>query len=210
MEMLMSDAAAGKHARLLEADLYPLLSQFLLSELNVYSKRIDEKRARNQRGPDGNKWLYPDIVGIEVLTANWEREVIECVSASSGGRTKLYSFEVKLLLNRSNVREAFFQTVSNSSWSNIPYLVAAEIQGSETLSELRVLAGTHGVGVIRIDPLNPNESEILIPAQERPAIDWNGANRLASSSRDFIEFLNLVRQFYQTKDIRPQDWDYYD
>ncbi|MEG2497703.1 MAG: hypothetical protein RSB01_05440 [Brevundimonas sp.] len=194
--------------KLLEADLYPILSEFLFNELNIYSKRIDEKRSRKQYGPDGNKWLYPDLVGIEDLTSNWERAVIECVSASSETRTKLYSFEVKLLLNRSNVRECFFQTVSNSSWANFPYLVAAEVQGSETLSELRVLSGTHGVGLIRLDPENPSESEILIPAKERTAIDWNSANRLAASSTDFTDYLNLVRQFYQTKDIRPQDWDY--
>lgn len=194
--------------KLLEADLYPILSEFLFNELNIFSKRIDEKRSRKQYGPDGNKWLYPDLVGIEDLTSNWERAVIDCVSASSETRTKLYSFEVKLLLNRSNVRECFFQTVSNSSWANFPYLVAAEVQGSETLSELRVLSGTHGVGLIRLDPENPSESEILIPAKERTEIDWNSANRLAASSTDFTDYLNLVRQFYQTKDIRPQDWDY--
>jgi hypothetical protein len=195
-------------ARLREADLYPILSKFLFTELNIYSKRIDEKRSRRQYGPDGNKWLYPDLVGIEDLTSNWEHAVIECVSASSETRTKLYSFEVKLLLNRSNVRESFFQTVSNSSWAHFPYLVAAEVQGSETLSELRVLSGTHGVGLIRLDPENPSESEILIPAKERAAIDWNSANRLAASSSDFTDYLHRVRQFYQTKDIRPQDWDY--
>lgn len=194
--------------KLLEADLYPMLSKFLYSELNIYSKRIDEKRSSKQYGPDGNKWLYPDLVGINNLTSNWERAVIECVSASSETRTKLYSFEVKLLLNRSNVRECFFQTVSNSSWANFPYLVAAEVQGSETLNELRVLSGTHGVGLIRLDPENPSESEILIPAKERVAIDWNSANRLAASSKDFTDYLDLVRQFYQTKDIRPQDWDF--
>jgi hypothetical protein len=207
-KMVQISPAEAFAPKLFEADLYPILSEFLLNELNIYSKRIDEKRSRQRNGPDGNKWLYPDLVGIEDLTANWERSVVECVSASSETRTKLYSFEVKLLLNRSNVRECFFQTVSNSSWANFPYLVAAEIQGGETLSELRVLSGTHGVGIIRLDPSNPSESEILIPAKERPTIDWNSANRLAASSTDFIEYLNLVRQFYQTKDLRPNDWDY--
>ncbi|MCR4081861.1 hypothetical protein [Providencia stuartii] len=36
----------------------------------------------------------------------------------------------------SNVREVFFQTLSNSSWANVGYLVAAEITGDETLKEL--------------------------------------------------------------------------
>ncbi|MDD9330849.1 MAG: HrgA protein, partial [Bartonella sp.] len=33
-----------------EHDLYPLLSKFLWSELEVYSKRIDEKCSRNKNG----------------------------------------------------------------------------------------------------------------------------------------------------------------
>lgn len=41
----------------------------------------------------------------------------------------LWSFEVKLLINRSNVRQCFFLSVSNSSWSNFSYLVDAEIEG---------------------------------------------------------------------------------
>ena len=45
----------------------------------------------------------------------------------SDKRTKLWSFEAKLLINRSNVRECFFQAVSNSSWANFGYLVAAGV-----------------------------------------------------------------------------------
>lgn len=196
--------------KLSEHSLYPLLSEFLFTELGIHTLRIDEKRARNANGPDGNKWLYPDVVGLENLMANWEKDVIECVSVSAANRTKLYSFEVKILLNRSNVRECFFQTVSNSAWAHSAYLVASEIQGAATIEELRVLSGTHGVGVIRLDPQNPSESEIILPARERDNIDWTSANRLASASADFTRFLTLVRQFYQTKDLRPQDWDYRD
>lgn len=191
-----------------EADLYPLLSQYLLSELGVYSKRINEKRSANGRGPSGNKWLYPDLVGLEDLTAGWSRDVIDCVKAYSGARGKLYSFEVKKLLNGSNVREAYFQAVSNSAWANFSYLVAAQMEG-EALSELRVLAGMHGVGVIRLDPQDPTgKSEIRIPARERPMVDWNGVNRLASESRDFCEFLQHVQYFQETTKIKSQDWDY--
>jgi len=49
------------------------------------------------------------------------------------------------------VREAFFQAVSNSTWANNGYLVAREIQGAETMNELRILAGLHGIGFILLD-----------------------------------------------------------
>ena len=63
----------------------------------IYSRRIDEKRGSNRRGPNGNKWLYPDVVGMENLSADWHREVKSCVAQYSDKQTKLWSFEVKLL-----------------------------------------------------------------------------------------------------------------
>ena len=145
-----------------EHDLYPILTEFLWSELELYSKRIDEKRSRNSRGAGGNKWLYPDLVGMEDLSSDWHREIKDCVQQYSDKKTKLWSFEVKILINRSNVREVFFQAVSNSSWANFGYLVASEIEGADTLKELRILSSLHGIGFIRLDAENPSESQIML------------------------------------------------
>lgn len=190
-----------------EHGLYPLLSTYLWAEFGVYSKRIDEKRSSNKRGPNGNRWLYPDLVGMEDLGSDWHQEVKDCVNQYSDKRTKLWSFEVKLLINRSNVRESFFQAVSNSSWSNFGYLVAGEIEGQDTLKELRMLFATHGIGLIKLDADNPAESQVLIPARERDEIDWDMANRLATENKDFLEYVKLVKQFYQTGEARLADWD---
>lgn len=190
-----------------EHALYPLLSQYLWEEFGVFSKRIDEKRSSNKRGPNGNRWLYPDVVGMEDLGADWHQEVRDCVNQYSDKRTKLWSFEAKLLINRSNVRECFFQAVSNSSWANFGYLVAAEIGGQDTLKELRMLFAAHGIGFIKLDVDNPADSQVLIPARERDEIDWDMANRLATENRDFLEYVKLVKQFYQTGEARPADWD---
>ena len=196
-----NDAKLGEHA------LYPLLSLYLWEEFGVYSKRVDEKRSSNKRGPNGNRWLYPDVVGMEDLGAEWHQEVRDCVHQYSDKRTKLWSFEAKLLINRSNVRECFFQAVSNSSWANFGYLVAAEIEGQDTLKELRMLFAAHGIGFIKLDTDNPAESQVLIPARERDEIDWDMANRLATENRDFLEYVKLVKQFYQTGEARLADWD---
>lgn len=190
-----------------EHDLYPLLSLFLSAEWGLHSKRIDEKTASNRRGPQGNQWLFPDLVAMEDLTADLVPEVRDWVSQASARKVRLWAFEVKRLLNRSNVREAFFQTVSNSSWANLGYLVAADVQSGETVKELRMLSALHGVGVIRLDRDNPAESEVLIPARERSEIDWANANRLAAENRDFLTVVKLVRQFHQTGDPRERDWD---
>lgn len=190
-----------------EHALYPMLSQYLWDEFRVFSKRIDEKKSSNKRGPNGNRWLYPDVVGMEDLGAEWHREVRDCVTLRSDKRTKLWSFEAKLLINRSNARERFFQAVSNSSWANFGYLVAAEIEGQDTLKELRMLFAAHGIGLIKLDTENPADSQVLIPARERDEIDWDMANRLATENKDFLGFVKLVKQFYQTGEARPADWD---
>ena len=190
-----------------EHDLYPILSSYLWMEFGLYSKRIDEKRSSNKRGPNGNRWLYPDMVGVEDLGEEWDQEIRDCVYQYSDKRTKLWSFEVKLLINGANVRECFFQAVSNSSWANFGYLVTAEIAGPHTLKELRMLFAAHGIGLIKLDVETPADSQVMIPARERSEIDWDMANRLATENKDFLEYVKWVRQFYQTGDLRKVDWD---
>ena len=87
---------------LTEHDLYPLLWEYLKTELSVYSKRIDERKAKNTRGARGNHWLYPDLVGLEGLSRDWDSTIINCAKEQGDKRARLWSFEVKLELNNSN------------------------------------------------------------------------------------------------------------
>lgn len=199
-------AAKTAEKSLSEHALYPLLCRFLHVEQGLYPKRIDEKRSINRHGPNGNKWLYPDLVALEDIGAEWDREIRACVQQAGAQRARLWSFEVKLLVNRSNVREVWFQAVSNSSWANFGYLVAADIQES-AMKELRLLAASYGIGLIRLNAEDPSESEILIPARERPDIDWDACNRLAVENADFRDFVSWVRQFHQTDNAKVGAWD---
>ncbi|MFQ1701804.1 COG2958 family protein [Loktanella agnita] len=189
-----------------EHDLYPLFRDYLHNEHQVICKRIDERKSSNNRGSNGNRWLFPDIVGMEDLSQHWDREVIDCAKEYSDKKTKLWSFELKLKVNSTNLRETFFQAVSNSSWANLGYLVAVEFQGSETLGELRLLSGLHGIGVMRFDPEDFSSSEILIPSRERAEIDWGTVNRIVQQNPDFKDYVSLVRQFYQTGNLKPSEW----
>ena len=159
-----------------------------------------------REGQGGNKWLYPDLVGMEDLSSDWNREIKDCVTEYRDKKTKLWSFEVKKLINRSNVREVFFQSVSNSSWANLGYLVASQLEGTAE-KELQMLASLHGIGFIRLDVENPSESQIMIPAKERTDIDWDTANRLTEENPDFLEYIKSIRKFYQTGEIGKSDWD---
>jgi hypothetical protein len=189
-----------------EHDSYPLLCQYLYSELNIYPKRIDEKKSSNSKGSNGNKWLYPDIVGLKNLSENWSQDVIMCASKHAFNKTSLWSFEVKIKINLSNVRECFFQTVSNSTWANNSYLVAQEID-DKALDELRILCAGHNIGVILLNKDNPSESQILIPAIEKTQLDWNMINRIANENSDFRNFISLITEFYQTGRIKEHEWD---
>jgi hypothetical protein len=203
---IKSESKDQSEARLNEHDLYPILATYLKADLDVHSLRIDEKRSKNSRGKGGNKWLFPDLVGLEDLGARWHREIKESTKERADTRTKLWSFEVKLVVNTANVREVYFQAVSNSTWANVGYLVAREFSGSDTLRELRVLAGLHGIGVIRLNSDAPSESEILIPSVVRNDVDWDTANRIAEENDDFVDYIKLVKQFHQTGEIRDRDW----
>jgi hypothetical protein len=197
-----------KLGNLSEHDLYPILIEFLKSELNLYCLRIDEKRSKNSRGQNGNQWLHPDIVAMQPLDKHWNELVKSCVKHSSGQNVRLWSFEVKKELNSSNIRSSFFQAVSNSSWANEGYLVATSVSTSEVEDELRMLSALHGIGVILLTPDNPTESEILLPARRRTEVDWQSINRIVNENADFKNFIELVSIYYQTGRIRTQDWNH--
>lgn len=184
-----------------EHDLYPLLVEFLKSEYGLAGYRIDDRTSSNSQGSGGNRWLFPDVVGMENMTIGMHSEVVTAVRESRDTQIRLWSFEVKLLINRSNARETYFQAVSNSSWANFGYLVAADFEGSETLKELRILYAMHGIGLIRLDEDNPAESQVLVPARERPSLEWAMCSRLAYENKDFRQFMTKVRQFFQTGDM---------
>jgi len=184
-----------------ESDLYPLLAEYLHTEHTVYGKRIDEKRSKNSRGSGGNKWLFPDMVGLEITSESW-LEAIRNFSKNFTSEVKLWSFEVKKKIDNSNVREVFFQTVSNSSWANYGYLVASKIT-EETIKELRILAGLHGIGVIRLDIYDIKKSEIIFSARER-TIDWNNANRLAVENTDFKDYIVDIDAIYKNSNVKER------
>lgn len=204
-ELLLTNPAAP--AKLSEHELYPKLAAYLMAEYKLYACRIDEKRSSNKSGSGANEWLHPDMAGLEDLSCDWTRELRDCVGVLAERRARLWSFEVKLLVNRSNVRKSYFQAVSNSSWAHFGYLVAAVVEGDDTMKELRMLAANHGIGVIQLDSETPSESQILIPARERPEIDWDMCNRLTEENGDFVDYISRVRRFYQTGETRVQEWD---
>lgn len=201
-------AESQEELQVLEHDVYPKLMEYLNTEFNLYCLRIDEKKSKNNRGKNGNQWLHPDIVAMQALDLTWNNDIRQCVKLSSGQNVRLWSFEVKLELNSSNVRESFFQAVSNSSWANEGYLVATSITGEHTLEELRILSALHGIGVIILNLDEDNvQGEILLPAQRKSEIDWQSVNRIVEQNKDFKTFVEYVVIYYQSGKIFKDNWN---
>jgi hypothetical protein len=190
-----------------EHELYPILIDYLKSELKLYCQRIDEKRSKNSRGSGGNQWLHPDIVAMQPVDKEWNELIRSCVKQGAGQSVRLWSFEVKKELSGSNARKSFFQAVSNSSWANEGYLVATSISDSSVEQELRMLSALHGIGVILLNPENPSESEMMLPARSRADVDWQSVNRILVENEDFKDYIELVSTYYQTGRVRARDWN---
>ncbi|MCY4628677.1 MAG: hypothetical protein OXE58_14075 [Acidobacteria bacterium] len=179
-----------------EQSLYPILIQYMDSEFpDMWSCRINEATSSNKRGKGANEWLHPDVVGRQLLSTRWERDVQDL--ASNGQKIRLWSFEVKTSLEKGNVRSAFFQAVANSSWANYAYL-AAEVIEQEAHDELQLLSPLHGVGLIRIDRERPTDSQVMLAARERRDFDLPACNRLAKENGDFKEFMRVIADELKT------------
>lgn len=192
-----------------EQGLYEPLASFLKAEFGALAVRIDEKTASNKKGQNANKWLFPDLCAMESLVESLDMEVLSLVGLTGASKALLWSLEVKVVLNTSNVRESFFQTVSNSSWANYGYLVAAQVDG-KVMDELRMLHGLHGIGLIQMNAEDPLESQVLIPARLREQVDWDAFNRLTVENADFRAFAKRVKHFHQTDSVSATGWKFKD
>lgn len=188
-----------------EHSLYDQVIAFLESEFHAFGVRIDEKTASNKKGTNGNKWLFPDICAMESLIEGLDSDVISLINLTGAEKAYLYSVEVKVLLNTSNVRESFFQAVSNSSWAHYGYLVAAQVDG-KVMEELRMLHGLHGIGVVQLNLEDPLESQVLIPARLNEQVDWETFNRLTVENSDFRSFSMRIKHFLQTNSVSASGW----
>ena len=179
-----------------EKDLYSQLQDYMLnfSNCRVFSYHIAHEGSHRD-GAGANEWLHPDLVGFQDMRSRVENiATLSLMENLNHKRFIFWSFEVKIKLNKSNIRKSFFQTVANSSWANFAYLVAAEVADNKTYEELKMLSNLHGVGFIKLEKGNPPESRIEIIAKERKEIDWDAFARLAKSNKNFDN--NFVKKIY--------------
>jgi len=188
-----------------EKDLHCVLAYVARVEFSAYCKTIPHQKSRKK---EFGEWLHPDMVGCSFPQEHWKTDAHELSKVLGDVQLKLYSFELKQRLSFGNLRESFFQAVSNSSWAHEGYLVAADI--SEELDfqkELDRLSSSFGIGIILLDLAHPDDSEVLISAKGNEFIDWDTVNKLADRNKEFSEFILRVRKDVESKEIREEWYD---
>lgn len=188
----------------LEKDLHKHLSYFAYYRLKCYTKTIKHNISSKK---EFGEWVHPDMVGCYFRMDDWKKEVYD-FSRSIGERGILiYSFEIKRELSFANLRESFFQCVSNSSWANESYLVAARISENEDFfDELSRLSTSFGIGIIKLNIEDPDSSEILFPSKHNIDLDFETINKLTMNN-DFKDFLETVKIDMTSNKIHKKEYD---
>lgn len=189
---------ADKNKSYDERDLHKLLSSYLKNS-SIYSKTIFHEQSN---GKDTNQiWTHPDMVGIKFLNLQTKASQNFLKSINRVDTFKLYSYELKKEINSdSELKKAYFQAVSNSSWANFGYLVAFEFSDSLT-EEMERLNQSFGIGIIELNA-NPYQSKVLFTAKYRD-LDFKTIDKLCKINRDFEKFIE------QTEKLMTAEERYY-
>jgi hypothetical protein len=189
-----------------ERDLHPLLVAYAFGDSHFKANLKTVYHENSSKSTKGqNEWLHPDLVGVYFPFRDYKSETLEIQNHLSITSIKLFSFELKVSLNFGNLRQSYFQSVSNSSWANEGYLVTLNIDDDPTFKdEVRRLNNAFGIGIIKLNPENIFESEILFPSRINQEIDWDTVNRLANENSDFNDFLKLITEDCKLGKVKSQ------
>ncbi len=176
-----------------ERGLHPFLTYMAINNENLkcYTKTIfHEESLKSPKGMD--RWLYPDMVGVRFLHAEWSNENLIAFSKKFDTLpVKLVSFELKKEISVHNCRECYFQAISNSS--NEGYLVGRHIDthNPQLMDLLKRLHASFGIGVIDLRT-DEDKSAILLNAKYKEKIDYTVASELSDKNKKFSGFLKSV------------------
>lgn len=168
-----------------ERDLHRLLSNYLSSQRNILSKTIFHETSK--KSDQNQKWIHPDMVGVSFSEFQDKATVVLMKAADIKQYVDLYSFELKCSIqNDLELKEAFFQALSNSSWANYGYLVAFEIK-DDLLEEMERLNRAFGIGIISLSPYS-TDTRILFAARKNE-VDYFTIDKLCRINEDFKRFM---------------------
>ena len=173
-----------------ERDLHKLLSSYL-KNTGIYSKTIFHEQSKTSN--DSNQiWTHPDMVAIRFLNLQTKASQNFLKSINRSDTFKISSYEIKKEINSdSELKKAFFQAVSNSSWANFGYLVAFEFSDS-LAEEMERLNQSFGIGVIELNA-NPYQSKVLFQAKYHD-LDFKTIDKLCKMNKEFEKFIEQTEK----------------
>lgn len=167
-----------------ERSLHKLLAAYLCKR-NILSKTIFHESS--SRADQAQKWVHPDMVGVEFneFQESATRSLLKATESKE--YMDLFSYELKRTIeNDHQLKEYFFQALSNSSWANYGYLVAFEIN-EDIMEEMERLNRSFGIGVIKLSPYH-DDTTILFPARKNE-LDYYTIDKLCRINQDFKNFI---------------------
>lgn len=192
-----------------ERDLHPLLTSFVYSDphFKCVTKTMHHEKSKKKKKGE-TEWLHPDIVGLYFPYQSYCEQTMNLINAFNDCQYKLFSFEMKIKVNFSNLREYYFQAVSNSSWAHEGYLVAIDYdEDSELQEEMLRLNNAFGIGFIKLSPDNIEQSEILFPAKESEQLDWDTINRLCEMNPEYKKFIQSIVSDIRGFKVHSEEYD---
>jgi hypothetical protein len=177
-------------SKFIERDLHKLLSTYLKS-ININSKTIFHEKTK--KDDEHQKWTHPDMIGVQLtdLQSTSSRNLWKTINKKK--IFKLFSYELKRsIVNDYELKQAYFQAVSNSSWANSGYLVSFEIDHNLD-DEIERLYESFGIGVIELNS-NPFQSKVWHPAKYKEELDIKTIDKLCKNNPDFNIFIERMEK----------------
>ena len=169
-----------------ERDLHKLFCSFLRTR-GIIAKTIYHEKS-STKVDNTQKWVHPDIVGVQFEDFKNDATLALLKATEPKQSIHIYSYELKKKIETDyQLKQYYFQALSNSSWANFGYLVAFEIN-EDLDEEMNRLNNAFGIGIIRMQAI---DSKVLYSAREK-ALDYNTIEKLNNLNPDFCEFIKKL------------------
>lgn len=192
---------AEKKDDIKERDLHQLLCNYLYDK-GEYPKTIYQERSN--RNDTNQKWVHPDMVSASFVTTKTDitRELLKTTKTNEA--LQLYSYELKVRIrNDYDLKQAYFQALSNSHWANYGYLVSFEIADSKDMvEEMERLNQSYGIGIILLG-ITPQQTRVLYPARKKE-LDYKTIDKLCDINSEFKSFVEQVTLVISASDKRQE------
>ena len=168
-----------------ERKLHKLFCSFLKTR-NIYAKTIFHEKS-SAKVDSSQKWVHPDIIGVEFEDFN--DATLSLLKATEPKESfHVFSYELKKKIESDyQLKQYYFQALSNSSWANYGYLVAFEIN-ENLMDEMARLNNAFGIGIIQ---MQATDSKILFQAKKKQ-LDYVTIEKLNSINKDFNIFISKL------------------